>query len=730
MLIILFFCIPPNKGSLYPKFHSFKVLDRNGRLLREVRSQDYKTSIWQDLRDISPYIIRATIIREDKRFLLHHGVDIIAISRSFFDNIIHRRIVSGGSTITMQVAKMALNSRNRGIFNKLLEIIYALKLELYLSKAEILEIYLNRSPYGNQVYGVEAAAEFYFDKPAWQLSLAEATALAVIPKSPVKLNPYQNPGAVLKARATLINNLYNYTIIDSTDLSIVSIESLIVVPKTINFKAPHFVDFLLLNIEKTKLEKYSEITSTIDYSLQENLEKMLTTSIKSLTKFNVTQGAVVVIDNKSGEVLAMVGSKEYFDAKEGQVNGCTALRQPGSSIKPFLYALGLACGMPVSSILPDSLIEFRLPDGTLFAPRNFGDKYHGPTRAREALGSSFNVPTVYLLEKLGVERFHHFLRELDFKNLEEEANHYGLALALGAAEVTLLEMANGYRMLARGGILEGEKYLISPAIQAKTQNHVHDKQVLSREIAYIITNILSDNASRIKAFGDDSPLNLPFPCAVKTGTSKNFRDNWCLGYTTKYVVGVWVGNFDGSAMHGVSGISGAAPLFRDIMIELHKDGYPPGFDEPPDLLTLNICTKSGRVAGRNCTNAIEEIFIRGTEPKDTCTIDHTQEKSRLTGNQALLDIGQDSFHIITPKPGDIYKIDPQISYVAQAIHFKVGIGNEKIDDVIFKLNDHILATSPHSLECCWKPKPGEYVLEVEAKGDFGKKTERVRFRVF
>ncbi|HEX7321079.1 MAG TPA: penicillin-binding protein 1C [bacterium] len=723
-----FFVLPVSSNNTYPRFSSFRVLDRNGVLLREVLSRDYKTSVWVPLDSISPHVIRATVIREDKRFMIHHGIDLIALTRALATDVVKGKTVSGGSTITMQVAKMTLGMKNRGVWSKLLEMAYALKLELYLSKAQILEIYLNRSPYGNQAYGIEAAAVCYFEKKALQLSLGESALLAVIPQSPTVHNPFVNPDHVMNERNHLLETMLGYGVIDTLMFSVACSESPDIDDRRARFYAPHFVDYILAQLDPAVTNGRTEIMTTLDLNLQKDLEKLLATSINTLRNYNVTQGAAIVIKRGSGDILAMVGSKDYFDCRDGQVNGCTARRQPGSSIKPFLYALGLKCGIPVSTVLPDSAIEFRLPDGTRFAPQNYGERYHGPTRAREALGSSFNVPTVVLLERIGIERFHQYLRQtMHFTSLDREASHYGLALALGAAEATLLELTNGYRAFANGGVWKGERCFIAPA--GGGQDTLPAMTATTVDIAYIITDILADNASRLKAFGDDSPLDLPFECAVKTGTSKNYRDNWCIGYTSGYVVGVWVGNFDGSPMHGVSGISGTAPLFRDIMIELHRDQLPAAFDEPPSLEHLSVCARSGLLPSSRCDRVIDEIFIPGTQPKDTCA-ESDNDRSRDIEMTTGPGNGKKGFHIVTPSAGDIFTIDPRVTYNSQAVIFKVQPDTVAISEVTFVLNGAELATSKPPFEFVWKPKPGEYMLE--ARGHTPDKTliDRVSFRVF
>ncbi len=715
---VIFVILPPDNKSLYPEFKSFDITDRNGILLRRVLSKDYRTGIWKDLREISPHMIKATIIREDKRFLLHNGVDFLALIRAIYNNLKYHRLTSGGSTITMQVAKIVLNHRKRTLINKIIEILYAIKLEIYLEKTKILEIYLNRAPYGYQTYGVEAASQFYFHKPASDLSLSESCILSVIPKSPYFLNPFKNLERLKSQRDFILSKLYAHKYIDSMEYNCALAEPVKINKQTIIFKAPHFVDFIL---QKDTEIKYSQITSTVSLSLQENIEKFLFTSIKTLSKYNVNQCAVVVMDTKTGEILAMVGSKDYFEEKEGQVNGCLALRQPGSSLKPFLYILALSNGIPMSYLMNDTVTEFRLSDGTVFAPRNFGEKYHRYVRAREALASSFNVPAVHLLDILGVENFYNFLQRLHFSGLYKQPNFYGLSLSLGASEVKLLELTNAYRAIANKGVWTGYKFI-------KDDRKKIGERVFAEEVAYIITDVLSDNSSRIKAFGDDSPLNLPFPCAVKTGTTKNFKDNWCVGFTEKYTVGVWVGNFDGSPMNGVSGISGAAPLFRDIMIELHRNEYPKEFEKPNSIIQLKVCARTGLIASKECP-ILEEIFIYGTEPKDTCHY-CTDKRDENIVFQTNPKIKNKVLTIMHPRDGDIFKLDPHISYKNQAIPLKVS-GDTNIRKIILRLNGKLLCERRgREVVFMLQPRPGEY--EVEATGISTKTTimDRVKYTVY
>jgi len=329
------------------------------------------------------------------------------------------------------------------------------------------------------------------------------------------------------------------------------------------------------------------------------------------------------MDNKSGEILCLVGSANFFDSyHSGQVSAVTSLRQPGSALKPFTYALALEQGMTSATLILDTEIRIQGKEVD-YVPRNYDGKFHGPTRLREALACSYNVSAIRVLENIGVESLLHRLKKLGFETLDKGADYYGLGLTLGGGEVTLLELARAYGALARSGVLKKERvFLEAKDIQGRTKSFPKgsSRRVFSPEVSYIITNILQDRDARIPAFGEGSCLSLPFPCAVKTGTSANFRDNWAIGYTPHHTVGVWVGNFDGRPMQSVSGVSGAGPLFRDIILLLERREKRRNFDFtiPTGLMEVYVCPQSGMLVGSFCPGKIKEIFIKGTEPKDVC----------------------------------------------------------------------------------------------------------------
>lgn len=603
---------------------SLRILDRNGILLREVLSDEEGRSRWVSFEDIPQEIILATLAAEDSHFYKHIGVDLKATLRAIIQNIRAGKIISGGSTITQQVVKNIYHFP-RNWFWKIVEMWYALRLEISLSKEEILTQYLNRLSYGNQIFGVNAASWFYFDKPLSHLSLAEAAFLAGLPRGPSIYNPYQHFSRAKKRQREILRRMLNKKMITEKEYKRALKEPLKLVDPQIAFRSPHFCNFILAKISLKDRQNICSIRTTLDFQLQKDIEALLKSYVRSLKEWEITNAAALVMDNESGEILSFVGSADFFDSShQGQVNGVTSLRQPGSTLKPFTYALAIDQGMTAATLIEDTQIHIRV-GGVEYLPKNYDGKFHGLVRLREALACSYNVSAIRVLEKIGVDSLLRKLKELGFTSLNREANYYGLGLTLGNGEVTLLELVRAYSTLARGGIFKREKlFLEIKDIRGKRKPlpDLPSVRVFSPQVSYIITNILADRDARIPAFGEDSCLNLPFPCAVKTGTSGNFRDNWTIGYTPHYTVGVWVGNFDGKPMKNVSGISGAGPLFRDIMLLLEKKEKREKihFPIPEELVKVYICPRSGMLATSSCPGKIKEIFIKGTEPEKVCNL--------------------------------------------------------------------------------------------------------------
>jgi penicillin-binding protein 1C len=585
-----------------------EIRDRHGEVLRETLSPEQDRSRWVPLKEVSPHLLRALLAAEDSAFLEHRGVDHRGILRALWQNLTGRR--AGGSTLTQQVVKLVY-PRRRSVSAKWREAVLALRLERVLDKGAILEQYVNRAPFGAQLAGVEAASRGYFGKPASQLSLAEAALLAGLPKAPAANDPRRHPQRALARRAWVLARMRVLGLISPKEFEWAAREPLTLVAAAPPFEAPHFTAEVL----RTAPRRAGAIATTLDGRLQRRAEVLLRRTIDALRGRGGTQAAALVVENRSGEVLAYVGSYDWRDPVEGRNDGVRALRQPGSALKPFAYALAFEGDLTPASVLGDVPAYFTTPLGE-YSPRNYDGGFHGPVLAREALANSYNVAAVQVAHRLLPGALLERLRRSGFGSLARDQDHYGLGLVLGNGEVTLWELAAAYLALARGG----ER--VEP-IFARGAARPEPVRVFSPEASYLVTHVLSDAHARKAAFGERSALELPFPAAVKTGTSTDFRDNWTVGYTPEVTVAVWVGNFSGKPMRGVSGVSGAAPLWNEL-IQAAMEGRPErGFPRPASLETVHICPRSGKLAGPHCDGRRQELFRAGTAPAETCDL-HVQ----------------------------------------------------------------------------------------------------------
>ena len=728
-------------------YESTRIYDRRGTLLREVLSDEQGRGIRVPLAGIARQAQMAFIAIEDKRFYRHPGIDPLAIARALRQNLSGRRIVSGGSTITQQLARH-LYHLPRKWYLKPIEAILAVRLEIWLSKEQILELYLNRIPFGNQTFGIEAASRLYFDKPAAHLATAEAAFLAGLPQAPGRYNPYAHYHRARRRQLQVLQMMLKNNLIDSAEYRTALATPIRVVPPQKRFRAPHFCQMLL---ERTDRQQARELVTTLDYALQSRIQTLVRGHIENLKSSNVTNAAVVVIENSTGAVRVWIGSRDFFDEQHsGQVDGVRALRQPGSTLKPFTYGLALENSYTAATILPDIETRAWTTEGD-FIVRNYDETFHGPVRLRTALACSYNVPAVRVLESLGSDLLLSRLHRAGIKSLKKSARFYGLGLTLGNGEVTLLELTNAYAALARGGLVLPVRFLRDKTSQSQPDSGPA-QALFSPQICFILSDILSDPGSRAPAFGQGGPLRLPFQCAVKTGTSKDFRDNWTIGYTTKYTVGVWVGNFDGQPMQQVSGVSGAGPLFHDIMIVLHEKENPPPFPHPPGIVRREICAASGMLPTANCPSRLGEWFVPGTEPEEHCTVhraflidvrngllatDKTpkacvekrvyeqwpplyepwlaqhnrplppRQRSPLSGD------GSDQLTIIFPDDGDIFKIDPILRPQYQTLELQAFVppGIRKIQWLV---DEKVIATVGRPFSYRWRLTKGKHVLQVKA----------------
>jgi len=740
LLMILLFLVSlkipiPHKRLNPSPIISLRIMDRNNVLLREVLSDEDGHCQWTELNAIAPELIQATIVSEDRRFFRHTGINFFSIARACLQNIKAGQVVSGASTITQQLVQNIYHF-NRGLLSKLAEMWLALRMESTLTKEEILVQYLNRICYGNSAYGIEAASRLYFDKSASQLSLAESAFLAGLPRSPSALNPFHALGASVQRQRSILFQMFDLGLVSSSKLERSLEEILQLSQAKSRFRAPHFCDYILSQLTSSARRDLSLIKTTCDSGLQEKVETLVKNHINALAVKGITNGAVVVMSNPTGEILCMIGSKDFFDSRiDGQVNGALSLRQPGSTLKPFTYGLALENGWTAADIIHDGPVQYPTPEGP-YSPRNYDKKYHGLIRFREALACSYNIPAVALLETLGTENLFLQLKEMGFESLARGPGHYGLGLTLGNGEVTLLELVQAYSALARGGSWLRNKSILqlydSDLILQKENEDSAPRSVFPPQITYILTDILSDRDARIPAFGYNSSLALPFPCAVKTGTSKDFRDNWTIGYTPNFTVGIWVGNFDGSPMHNVSGVTGCGPLFRDIMLVLENKQKAADFLETEGLIRADICPLSGKLAGENCPGSMKEIFIAGTEPQIFCSL-HQQAGRTASPQVPIESIGSSSnpLTIAFPRDGDLFRIDPVLKHSFQSLFFRVDFSVDvQVDKLEWWVNGKQEAVTTSPFDYSWKLKPGKYTIIAVARiGDTLFKSRSVTIQV-
>ena len=605
-----------------------KIFDRNGELLYDVFDQEKRTPV--KIEDIPLTLKQATIAIEDKNFYKHQGFDPLGYVRAVYKILFFRKI-EGGSTLTQQLVKTTLLTPSRTITRKLKELVLTLQVERRYSKDEILLMYLNEAPYGGTAWGVEAAAETYFDKPVKELDLAESVILAGLPQSPSRYSPHAGDLYINRANDVLRRMREDGYI--TTDQEKETRELLLNVKIASDsgiFEAPHFVFYVREKLEERYGEKVVEqgglrVTTTLDLDLQDAAQAAVTEEIAKVKHLKINNGGAVVMDPKTGQILAMVGSRDWGDPDyDGKYNVTTALRQPGSAIKPVTYLTGLRKGFTASYMIMDTKTAFPGGDKPEYVPENYDGKFRGPVTVREALGNSLNVPAVKMLSLVGLKDTLETAFEMGFTTLEptaETMSRVGLSLTLGGGEVKLLDMAVAYSAFANGGKKTEPVAILKVTdnngkVLEEFKNSNGGRQVLSQEEAYIISSILSDPEARAITFGTRSSLNIPgHAVAVKTGTTNLKKDNWTVGWTPGVVAGVWVGNNDNTAMKEVaSGITGAAPIWRRIIIEALKGKPAEEFERPAGIVEMEVDRISGYGA-HDGFPARKEYFIRGTEPQ-------------------------------------------------------------------------------------------------------------------
>ena len=657
------------------------LLDRNGEPLSRVRiDRERRRGDWVTADDVSPALVAAVLASEDKRFGAHHGIDWLAMLSAVKQTAVGER--RGGSTLTMQLAaylhpELETGGR-RDRVDKWRQMRQAAALERAWSKQQILEAWLNLTPFRGEVEGVDAAARALLGKRASGLDRVESALLAGLVRAPnsswtqvarracVALE--RDERACLAAKVLAANGLRAGQM-----------------RAQIEGDAPHLARKLLTRPGE-------HLVSTLDARVQRYAAETLQRHLRELEGRNVEDGALIVLDNATGEVLAWIGSSGEL-SRAYEVDGVVAPRQAGSTLKPFLYALALERQLlTAASILDDTPLAVTTPAG-LYVPQNYDHSFKGQVSLREALASSLNVPAVRTLTLVGYEPFYRRLKALGFDTLTHDADHYGFALALGA-DVTLAQLTNAYRTLANGG-------RVGPVRTTRNSGGVEvADQAMAADAAYIVSDILADAAARALTFGLASPLATRYPASVKTGTSKDMRDNWAIGYTHRYTVGVWVGNFSGDAMHDVSGVAGAAPVWREVMDFLHEGGAPSRPLPPAGLVRQRVAYAGGLEPAR------DEWFLAGTETANVTAVETVAGRPRIHA----------------PANGSIYAIDPDIPRERQRIALTAR-GVQKGAQFVLDDGKRARADAPY----LWLPQPGSRQITLVDKA--GKELDRVRFEV-
>lgn len=653
-MLWLFWGIPlPTRLAKLPAV-STKIYDRKDALIYEIFAEQRRSPV--DLKEIPEPVKQATLAIEDKDFYQHHGYSMRGIVRALYKTVFKKKL-EGGSTLTQQLVKNSLLTPERTIKRKIREFVLATIVEMRYSKDQIFEMYLNQIPYGSTAYGIEAAAGLYFGKNVKELSLGEAALLAGLTAAPTRYSPFGTHPEYAKERQKIVlKRMVEEGFINQEEAEKAAEEELIYA-KPERLRAPHFV----LWVKELLAEKYGEalveqgglrVKTSLDLELQELAEEVVAEEVEDLKGRGVGNGAVLVTRPGSGEVLALVGSKDYFaEDEDGKVNIIFAKRQPGSAIKPLNYALALKDKkITASTPLADVPTCFLVAGQEPYCPSNYDGQFHGAIQARFALGNSYNIPAVRVLALNGLENFVEFAREMGISTFTDPVN-YGLSLTLGGGEVMPADMAVAFGVFANSGIKKPLRAILKvedwkgKVYSEVDLERVEDERVLSPEVSFLISHILHDNNARSAAFGGSSYLNVRGhpEVSVKTGTTNDMRDNWTIGYTAHALVVSWVGNNDNSPMGGaVSGVSGASPIWNRVIREVlnkAEDGFYNESDsghawprKPAEVIGANVCADSGSLPGGETAGCPErfEYFIDGSVPeqsaiKQEIAIDRTSQ---------------------------------------------------------------------------------------------------------
>jgi len=681
--------LPPSLAKPTPLTSLY--LDAKGRPIAELPSPEARSHRPVALTAMGPWIPKITVAMEDRRFDSHPGVDILATARA----LVRRR--GGGSTITQQLVKISTARKGRSILSKAYEMLLALQLERRWTKTHILEAYLNRIPYGNRIIGIEAAAQAYFNKPAASLNKAEAIYLAGLPREPSRLNPWNQPDAAarqfersrkfLVARGCLPAD-------ESAGLWVPNVGRFL--PEN---AAPHFIQAV------AQPDPQGTVSCTLDLDLQRRAEQIVREGLDALRRPDITQAAMVVMENETGAVRALVGSRDF---KAGQINGALSFRNCGSTLKPFLYVTGIDRRVfTAATLLPDTPDAARDAYGD-YDPHNFVMSHLGPVRVREALGNSLNVPAIVAVSRIGARKAYDAINEWGVK-FDGPLEKSGAGFILGNAGVRLLDLTAAYAGLARGGLAGPPRLLAGEPLPLR--------RVASPDAVSIVADILCDNSARLQSFGPRSALAFPVRVGGKTGTSAGFRDTWAVGFTREHTVGVWVGNFDGRPMDHATSIASAAPLWRRMMDDLLQSDHPVPESKLP---RTPVCSLSGLRPCAKSPSSIGELFLPGTEPKEKADDWFAPEGRPILPQEyaawcasvdnhlgAIIRPIAEKLAILFPRDGAVFVLDPSVSTTQQQVEFQ---SNGK-DGVLWKVNGNPIVPRQDG-RVLWQLKEGEWTVEA------------------
>jgi penicillin-binding protein 1C len=695
-----------------PPSGTLTLLDCRGREIAELASPEARTQFPVTLEKTGPWLPRITVALEDRRFYKHRGIDWRAIAAACTRNVRSHHLVSGASTITQQLVKLATGRQQRSWAGKLYEAIIAWKLEHRWSKDRILAEYLNRSSYGNRRIGPEAAARAYFGKPARDLTLSEAVFLAGLPQAPTRFNPWRHPEQA--------NRKYSRSLARLVELGVITRDqqSLLARPPKIAHTDPprlaaHFVDAVVARNPGLR----GTVRTTLDLDLQATTERLVRSHLSALNRHDIRQAAVVVVENATGAIRAMVGSENYAAS---QINGATEPRSCGSTLKPFVYLDAIDKRLlTAASLLPDTPDAIR-GEYTDYDPQNYNHHYLGPVRLREALGCSLNVPAVFALSRLGARPAFYQLQKWGF-DFPQGLADYGAGFVLGNAETRLVDLAAAYAGLARGGTAMRAKFL--------TGEHQTVTRIASREATAIVIDILCDNDARQKSFGPRSPLAFEQRIAAKTGTSSGFRDAWTVGFDKEHTIAVWAGNFDGRPMRDTFAVRAATPLWAAVIQELLRRDHP--LDPPEEnerLVHRDVCKATGLLPSRFSPAILNELFLAGTEPReDSADYFASDGKLLLPDAYGRWCVSRDNtigahvrsdFRIVSPPPNAHYEIDPVLPFSQQMVELTAAVAS----DVEWFVNNERIFPQQDS-RFFWQLAPGEWKLRAVSR--FGSAEETV-----